>query len=72
MNTKIRLLMLGIKQVELVKMVNDKGVSCNACQLNIAINEKNSQPKFGVIRDTVDEILTEIEGKRNGEEQDNA
>lgn len=65
MNTKIRLLQLGMKQIDLVKLVNDKGVSCSAVQLNLAINERSEQKKYQEIMKAVDEILTEIEGEKD-------
>lgn len=66
MSTKIRLLQLGMKQIDLLKPLNERGINANTTELNLAINEKGNQEKHKKIRAAVDEILTELEGENNG------
>ena len=61
MDTKIKMLQLGVKQVDLIKMLNARGIKCAPCELNLAINGTGTQPKHKRIMEAVEEILAEIE-----------
>lgn len=58
----MRLLALGIHQVDLLKPLNDRGIKTAQCELNLAINGRGTQPKHKKILDGVNSILTEMEG----------
>lgn len=63
MEFKIRLMLLGKKQVDLIEPLAEKGVFVAPCQLSIAINGKGKQKKHQKISQAVDEILTAWEGQ---------
>lgn len=64
METKIRLITLGVKQVDLIQPLAKKGVHTSQCELNLAINGRGTQEKHKRILEAVDEILTEMEEKK--------
>lgn len=61
MDTKIRLIQLGMKQVDLIGLLKERGVSASQCELNLAINGRGNQEKHKKIRAAIDEILSERE-----------
>lgn len=64
METKIRLITLGVKQVDLIQPLAKKGVHTSQCELNLAINGRGTQEKHKKILEAVNEILTEWEEKK--------
>ncbi|MCQ2463962.1 MAG: hypothetical protein MJ095_00105 [Oscillospiraceae bacterium] len=60
MNTKIRLLQLNMKQTDLLRLLERKGVITDAPELSRAISGC-SQERYKRIMAAVDEILTEKE-----------
>ncbi len=65
MDTKIRLIQLGMKQVDLIGLLKERGVSASQCELNLAINGRGNQEKHKKIRAAINEILTEREAAVN-------
>lgn len=65
MDTKIRLLQLNMKQVDLIKLLGEKGIVVNAAELSLAVNERGNQEKHKKIRAAIDEILTEKEAEKD-------
>ena len=61
MDTKIRLLQLGMKQIDLIKLLSEKGIDVNTTELSLAVNEKGNQEKHKKIRAAINEILSERE-----------
>ncbi len=63
METKIRLLTMGIKQVDLIIPLAERGINANQTEICAAINGRGTQDKHKRILEAVNEILTEMEGK---------
>lgn len=61
MDTKIRLLQLGMKQVDLIALLAEHGINAVPCEISLAINGKGTQEKHKKILEVIDEILTEKE-----------
>lgn len=64
MDTKIRLLQLNLKQVDLIDLLADRGITANNVEINLAINGRGTQEKHKKILEAVNEILTEMEEKK--------
>ena len=64
MDTKIRLFQLNLKQVDLIELLAEKGITANKVEINLAINGRSTQTKHKKILEAVDEILTEMEEKK--------
>lgn len=68
MNTKIRLLQLGKKQVDLLNLLQKRGFPSLCPQtLSAAINRRLNTPLACRVRNEVDQILTEWEKEREEE-----
>lgn len=67
MKTKMRLLALNMKQVDLIKLLAERGINAVPCELSLAINGKGTQEKHKKMLEAIDEILTEKE-QSNGDE----
>lgn len=61
MNTKIRLIQLGLTQRDLVKLLSEKNLNASPTEISLAINGRMTQNKHKKILKAVDEILTEME-----------
>lgn len=63
METKVRLLELHMKQVDLIEPLAKRGLNVVPCELSLAINGKGTQEKHKKILEAVDEILKEKENR---------
>lgn len=61
MKTKMRLLALNMKQIDLIELLAERGINAVPCELSLAINGKGTQEKHKKILEAIDEILTEKE-----------
>lgn len=62
--TKVRLAMLGKKQVDVLSEVRKRGYSnLEVSQLNAYINERNTTPQAKAVMKIVDDVLDEWESK---------
>lgn len=64
METKMRLVELNKKQVDLVQPLSERGMSVSPSELSLAINGRAMQEKHKKILEAVNEILTEWEEKK--------
>lgn len=60
MEMKIRMLQLGIKQADIIRMLGNKGIIVEQADVSRAVN-CSPQPRFAKIREEIDKILTEKE-----------
>lgn len=68
MNTKIRLIQLGKKQVDLLMEIHKRGHNeVTAAEMSNTINYRIQTPKAFLIREWCDEILTEWEKEKEAE-----
>ena len=56
-----RMKKLGLKQVDLIKMLRERGVAIQAPELSSMLNGINTYPKSQRVLDEVDKILAELE-----------
>lgn len=70
MEIKMKLLLLGMKQADLIRLLEKKGVSVDAPELSRAISG-SPQERYKKIRDAVDEILAEKTKQREEEAEKN-
>ena len=62
--TKVRLAILGKKQVDVLSEVRKRGyANLEASQLNAYINERNTTPQAKAVMKIVDDVLDEWESK---------
>lgn len=67
MNTKIRLLQLGKKQVDLIEVLRSRGFSSmTPPTLSSIINRRDNGPLAQDVREEIDRILDEWEKEING------
>ena len=64
-NIKARTVTLGMSMKELRYLIENRGIPCTSSQLSIAIHTdgRNCPPKYDVICEMADKILTELEEK---------
>lgn len=67
MDIKIRLLQLGMKQVDLIEPLRERGITTSQCELNLAINGRGTQKKQIRTLEAINEILAEKEASLNVE-----
>lgn len=63
MEMKIRMLQLGIKQADIIRMLSQKGIAVAQSELSQALNEM-PQERYQKLREEVNEILTEKEKEK--------
>lgn len=56
-----RMKKLGLKQVDLIKKLRERGVAIQAPELSSMLNGINTYPKSQRVLDEVDKILAELE-----------
>lgn len=61
MDIKIRLLQLGMKQVDLLEPLRERGFKISSTELNKAINGREAQPKHLEALEAIKKILDEKE-----------
>ena len=62
---KSRTAALGLKNVDLIRMLDERGIKTAPAQYSEAINRRIATPKAYDITSTANEILTELEKKSN-------
>lgn len=60
---KSRTAALGLKNVDLIRMLSERGIKTTPAQYSEAINRRVATPKAYDITSTANEILTELEKK---------
>ena len=55
-----RMKKLGLKQVDLIKMLRERGVAIQAPELSSMLNGINTYPKAQRVLDEVDKIIAEL------------
>lgn len=62
---KSRTAALGLKNIDVIRMLDERGIKTNPAQYSEAINRRIATPKAYDITSTANEILTELEQKSN-------
>jgi len=67
MDIKIRLIQLGMKQVDLIEPLRERGVTISRSEMNLAINGRGTQPQHTRALEAINDILDEKEASLNVE-----
>lgn len=65
MDIKIRLLQLGMKQVDLIEPLRERGITISRSEMNLAINGRGTQRQHIRALEAINEILTEKEAEKD-------
>lgn len=64
LDLKTRIVRLGLKQKDIVKMLERPGLIVSDAELSSAINHTRDYPKLGVLRNELSNLLTKLEHER--------